>query len=194
MKKLIHIIFIAISLSSYSQISVDKQRLDTIRPHKMSFYLSLGLGMGAAYHQAKPITTLKDFSISYKTHTITICHGWASNFGGGDEGKDGFHERYNGILIGETMHSNNFLIGGYFGVANSIVSYYFHPNPQPSYTTTENYYLKGTTYPLDIRIFYVFTDHFGIGIHGFKNFAPKTKYSPLSITASVVFGNWKYNQ
>lgn len=59
-----------------------------------------------------------------------------------------------------------------------------------TYAYLKGYSKAGVTIPVELKVAGLITKNFGIGINVSKNFTLTSRYAPLMITVSLVFGKW----
>ena len=185
MKKTLFILFVFCQTSVFSKTNNLAFLKDTSTA-KFGYYFSTSAGiisipfhggLGAfGYHLG--------FSFAYKSHIVSLAHIIGRGISGGSGKSDYYETWHSGILLGEALRRKHFFCSLSGGIAKTVVWWY----DGGSYHQEGDY--RGTSIPVEFKMFYHSYNGIGIGTFISKNFVFADKYSPTSVMLSLVFGVW----
>lgn len=159
-----------------------------IDPHRKLFYLKDYFGPGG-------VATLSNYAFSFKSHMVSLTFG-NSSAGTYLPTPSGFTSNYHGILFGESISLKHFLISFSVGLAHTNLFIqgvpFYNTHTLFGYLLGRTYINEFTSFPIELKAFYLVSNFLGIGLHISENIVPFPKYSPFSACISVMFGIWNY--
>jgi hypothetical protein len=145
------------------------------------------------YYGSGGVAKLSRFSFAYKSHLLSITNG-QSYAGTYSPTPYSYSSSYYGLLVGESVrfkhliislsagiaHTNLFIQGIPFYNTHTLIGDLFH----------HTYVDVFTSFPIELKAFYLARNGIGVGVHISENIVPYPKYTPFSACVSVVFGFW----
>jgi hypothetical protein len=142
------------------------------------------------YYGSGGLTKFADISFAYKSHMLSLTAG--NSFAGTYlSNASGYSSNYLGILLGESVRFKHLMVSLSAGIASTNLyipgmTFYKTHNPIFGYPVAD----RVTSFPVELKAFYLASNFIGIGIHISENIVPIPKYSPFYAGLSIVLGFW----
>jgi hypothetical protein len=154
---------------------------------KIGHYGSCGVGRGHVGAISEGLGYTLSYSLAYKSHLFSLTRYGATSLG--ENMGYNYKAGYTGLLAGESFRLEHLMASVSIGIAYSRTTVAY-PISYPSPAFQNKYNRYGISYPIEIKIFFLTYNVFGVGVHITNNIVPVTKYSPLLFSFSLVWGQW----